>query len=128
MALYVFTNTPSKSDPSQPTAYQRGGYIVEVLAHCGACHTPRNLLGASIEDMAYQGGVDGAGNEVPAIDPASLAEKGWTALDLEYALETGIMLDGDTFGGSMTDVVEHGTTFLTAEDLAAIATYLLEDN
>src|ERR1700728_4040106 len=33
-------------DPSKSAEFNRGGYLVEGLAHCGACHTPRNGLGA----------------------------------------------------------------------------------
>ena len=31
---------------SQSAEWNRGAYLVEGLAHCGACHTPRNALGA----------------------------------------------------------------------------------
>src|SRR6202030_4406201 len=33
-------------DTAQSAAWNRGAYLVEGLAHCGACHTPRNALGA----------------------------------------------------------------------------------
>jgi len=41
-------------------------------------------------------------------------------------LRTGITPSGDAFGGSMVEVVEMNTKFLTPEDLEAIATYLIE--
>src|SRR3954453_17260335 len=31
-----------RRDPSQSAEWNRGAYLVEGLAHCGACHTPRN--------------------------------------------------------------------------------------
>src|ERR1700716_3830200 len=37
---------PSQPDPTKSTEWNRGGYLVEGLAHCGPCHTPRNALGA----------------------------------------------------------------------------------
>ena len=46
--------------------------------------------------------------------------------NLKYALRTGVLPDGDAFGGSMGEVVRDGTSFLSDEDLTAIATYLLE--
>jgi hypothetical protein len=55
-----------------------------------------------------------------------LKEKGWIAGDLKYALKTGIMPDGDTFGGGMGEVVHDGTRFMTDRDLEAVAAYLLD--
>ncbi len=33
-------------DPSRPAEWNRGAYLVNGLGHCGACHTPKNLLTA----------------------------------------------------------------------------------
>ncbi|MET0292720.1 MAG: cytochrome c, partial [Steroidobacteraceae bacterium] len=44
-------------DPKQSEQWNRGAYLVQGLAHCGACHTPRNLLGAEKMDRAFSGGV-----------------------------------------------------------------------
>ena len=33
-----------RPDPARGSAWNRGAYLVEGLAHCGACHTPRNAL------------------------------------------------------------------------------------
>ena len=45
-----------KRDPAQSQAWNRGGYLVEGLAHCGACHTPRNAEGAERRDQKFAGG------------------------------------------------------------------------
>jgi mono/diheme cytochrome c family protein len=44
------------SDPAQGEAWNRGKYLVDGLAHCGACHTPRNALAAEDRDPAFAGG------------------------------------------------------------------------
>jgi mono/diheme cytochrome c family protein len=107
--------------------WNRGKYIVEGPGHCGACHTPRNLLGARKAGFDFQGaeGLPGGGKS-PPITAARLKKKGWTIADLKYALKTGVLPDGDAFGGSMGEVVRDGTRFLSDEDLTAIATYLLD--
>ena len=46
--------------------------------------------------------------------------------NLSYALKSGILPSGDAFGGSMAEVVTHGTAFLSNCDREAIATYLLD--
>src|SRR5580700_5121826 len=43
-------------DPSKSAEFNRGGYLVEGLAHCGACHTPRNPLGAERANASFAGG------------------------------------------------------------------------
>ena len=114
-----------QENPQQNAAYNRGKFIVEVAAHCGACHTPRNALGALDAENQLAGGVDSAQNKVPSITARALIEKGWTRDDLAYALQTGITPEGDVFGGSMSDIVEQGTAFLSWQDLMAISEYLL---
>ena len=46
-----------KVDASRSPQWNRGAYLVEGLGHCGACHTPRNLLAAEDGSRAYHGGV-----------------------------------------------------------------------
>ncbi len=120
-------SVPFDPDASRSDAWNRGKYIVEGPAHCGACHTPRNLLGARQAELRLHG-AEGLpdGGKSPPITTKHLKEKGWTVSNLSYALQTGILPDGDAFGGSMGEVVRDGTSFLTVDDRTAIATYLLD--
>ncbi|KAE9625891.1 c-type cytochrome [Parasedimentitalea maritima] len=110
--------------------WNRGRLLVEGATHCAACHTGRNLAGARNSDTEHFQGSDSlpGGGKAPAIDYATLQERGWTIDSLTYALKTGLMPDGDAFGGAMGEVVLYGTSFLTKEDRTAIATYLLDDH
>lgn len=119
--------TPFEPDPSKSERWNRGKYIVEGPAHCGACHTPRNVAGARQVELQFHG-ADGLpeGGKSPPITAKALREKGWEINTLKYALKTGVQPDGDAFGGSMGEVVRDGTSFLSDDDLTAIATYLLE--
>jgi len=115
------------ADTDQNQKYNRGKYLVESAAHCAACHSPRNLMGALKQDKLFEGAdstLEGE-NRIPAISAAALSEAGWTEADLSYALQTGVKLDGDVFGGSMAEVVKDGTGFLLKQDLDAIAYFLL---
>ncbi|MBJ3761501.1 cytochrome c [Maribius pontilimi] len=113
-----------KSDP-----WNQGRWLVEGVTHCGACHTPRNIAGARVMAQKFTGADALPGQDKsPAITPDALAENGWTRDDLAYALQSGIMPNGDTFGGGMGEVVRHGTSFLTDADRRAIATYLLDED
>src|SRR6201992_1405878 len=43
-------------DSTKSAEWNRGAYLVEGLAHCGACHTPRNGLGAERPNAQFAGG------------------------------------------------------------------------
>lgn len=100
----------------------RGRYLVEGLAHCGECHTPRNALGMAVYD-AWLGGAPAPTGDgrIPAITPDAL---GWTAFDIAAYLESGFTPEFDTAGGDMVAVIAN-TARLPADDRAAIAEYLL---
>jgi mono/diheme cytochrome c family protein len=53
-ALY-FDKKPFEPDPQRGQQWNRGAYIVEALAHCGSCHTPRDPLGGPIKSRRFKG-------------------------------------------------------------------------
>jgi mono/diheme cytochrome c family protein len=58
--LLFLENTKWKPDPSRDKEWNAGAYLVEGIAHCGSCHSPRNLFGAEIKGpRAYSGGYSG---------------------------------------------------------------------
>ncbi len=78
-----------KPDASQSADWNRGGYLVEGLAHCGACHTPRNAEGAEKRDQKFAGG-SSEGWNAPALNAASPAPLPWTAEQLFAYLRHGV--------------------------------------
>ena len=115
------------SDGAKSDAWNRGRYLAEGPAHCGACHTPRNLLGGRDPDRPHEGGVGPGGEKIPPISASALREEGWTPADLAFALRTGVKPDGDVLGGSMAEVVRDSTRWWSDADLAALATYLFDE-
>ena len=104
-----------------PTA-DRGRYIAEALAHCGECHTPRNMLGG-MDTARWLGGAPNPSGEgrIPNITPGKL---GWTDADIVQYLTTGFTPDFDSVGGHMAHVVENMAR-LPETDRQAVAEYLL---
>ncbi len=111
-------NTEGKSEP-----YKRGQYLVEVLGHCGECHTPRNQIGALEQDKRLTGGLLN-GYSAPSLLAQDLAERGWTSADLTGFLKHGMSPQGSMFN-EMFPVMHLSTQHLGDEDLAAMSTYLL---
>ncbi len=112
--------------PARDAQWNRGAYIATALAHCGECHTPRNLLGALDAARPYAGnpaGVDG--ESVPNI--SSHREDGvgrWDVDDLAEYFESGMTPEADFAGGAMADVIDNGLTHLSDADREALALYL----
>lgn len=104
-------------DPSE----QRGRYLVEALAHCAECHTPRDALGGLDRSRWMQGAPDPAGTgRIPGLTSDQLD---WSDEDLIVYFETGLTPDYDSVSGDMALVVDN-LAKLPRSDLAAIVAYL----
>ncbi len=104
-----------------PTA-ERGRYVAEAMAHCGECHTPRNMLGG-MDTARWLGGAPNPSGEgrIPNITPAAL---GWSAGEIVTYLTTGFTPEFDSVGGHMAHVVANMAR-LPDSDRQAVAEYLL---
>jgi mono/diheme cytochrome c family protein len=113
--------------PGRDEKWLRGRYLVEAAGHCGECHSPRNFLGAVDHSKSLGGSADGPeGKPVPNITSDQQAGIGkWSAGDIAFMLEIGMMPDGDFVGGGMNEVVANSTSKLAAADREAIAAYLV---
>lgn len=117
-----------KKDASLTAEQNHGAYLVEGLAHCGACHTPR---GIGFQELALSNDESGeflSGSVLEGWYAKSLRDEGiglstWTEQDIKEFLKTG-RTDKTAAFGSMADVVEHSTQYFTDGDLEAIASYL----
>ena len=117
----------TEPEPTKSEEWNRSKALVQGPAHCAACHTPRNLAGGRILGETFSGNdALPGGSKAPSITSESLAESDWTISNMVYALQTGITPSGDAFGGSMTEVVQGNTQFMSTDDLKAMATYLLD--
>ncbi|MCZ0812502.1 MAG: c-type cytochrome [Pseudomonadota bacterium] len=124
----AFHETP----PTEPVAersetWNRGRWLVNGLAHCGACHTDRNLAGGRRPGRYLAGSDDlPGGGKAPSVLSGDLHEAGWTVSSLAFGLKSGVMPDGDTFGGGMGEIVRHTTSWLSQADREAMAAFLMD--
>jgi mono/diheme cytochrome c family protein len=109
-------------DPNRPSDWNRGAYLVNGPGHCAECHSPRNALGAIIEQKRFAGGPNPEGEgTIPNITQAGIGA--YSESDIEEILASGTNPEGDTVGGSMAAVVRN-TSQLPKADRAAMATYI----
>jgi len=111
-----------RPDNTQSAEWNRGAYLVEGLAHCGACHTPRNALGAERASAQFAGG-DVENWHAYAINAQSPAPVPWDADALFAYLRDGWHPDHGVARGPMAQVVSN-LSEVPQSDIRAIATYM----
>ena len=111
-----------KPEAAQSADWNRGGYLVEGLAHCGACHTPRNVQGAERRDQKFAGG-SSEGWDAPALDQTSPAPVPWTREQLFAYLRRGVDDVHGAPAGPMAPVA-HNLARVPDADVRAITTYV----
>ena len=115
-----------KPDPQRSDKVNRGAYLVEGLGHCGACHTPRNLLQGSKQSQALGGAeITGQGWFAPNISSdVRQGIGGWSEQELVDYLKTGVASGKAIVAGPMAEVVHGSLSRLTDDDVHAMAAYL----
>ncbi len=125
----VFLDEAIYQDKSgKSVEWNRGAYLVQGLGHCGACHTPR---GVAFEEKAldesgtlFLGGATLDNWVAPNLTgDANTGIGSWSVGDLQAFLKTGANAHATAFG-SMTDVINHSTQYLSDADLAAMSQYI----
>lgn len=115
--------SPYRYDASQSAAWNRGEYLVNGVAHCGACHTPRNWLGAEKNTRAYLQGAWVDGWHAPALTALNDSPMPWRTEDFFNYLRQGFTGLHGVASGPMAQVVRNLQT-VPDDDLQAMAVYL----
>ena len=115
---------PFAPDSSKSVEWNRGAYLVRGLAHCSACHTPRNLLMAEDKSLDLGGSVVGTWY-APNIssDPTS-GIGSWSEAEIAGYLKTGHVIGRAQAAGPMAEAVDNSFQHLRDDDLRAMAVYL----
>jgi mono/diheme cytochrome c family protein len=121
-ALY-FRPAAFRTDSAQSADWNRGAYLVQGLGHCSACHSTRNVLGAS-GDALSGGLIPVLGWYAPSLTSDREAGLGeWAQRDVEQLLKTGVSPRATVFG-PMAEVVRESLQHLSDADVTAMAVYL----
>ncbi|MFC7555554.1 c-type cytochrome [Pseudoroseomonas wenyumeiae] len=111
-----------KEGPRPELEADHGAYLAEGLGHCGACHSPRNALGAVQHDHALSGG-EAEGWYAYAVNQSSPAPQPWTEESLFHYLRHGWEASHGIARGPMAPVVAN-LAWVPEEDVRAIAGYV----
>jgi nicotinate dehydrogenase subunit B len=121
------TPGPAPAVATQTAEWNRGAYLVNGVGHCGACHTPRDALGAERGGPAYLSGALIDGWEAPALTSQSKAPVPWTQQAFYDYLRHGHSREHGAANGPMAPVVQE-LAALPDTDIRAMATYLASFN
>jgi mono/diheme cytochrome c family protein len=120
--LLFFDNSEFQRAPAKSAQWNRGAFIVNGPGHCGACHTPKNVMFGD-SGPAFSGGVQQGwfAANLTGTKPDGLGA--WSAQDITQYLKTGVNRYA-TAVGPMQEVVQKSTSRMADDDRAAIAAYL----
>jgi mono/diheme cytochrome c family protein len=111
-------------DTSKSPEWNRGAYLVEALAHCGECHTPRNLAFALDNRKKFAGAVTAGWRAFNISSDKNTGLGNWRDEDIVAYLSTGHAPGHGAASGPMGEAVDHSLSRMTPEDLRAITAYL----
>ncbi len=121
--VLYFRKGEFRPDTTKSGEWNRGGYLIEGIAHCGACHTPKTLLGGDLNDQALHG-FTLQGWFAPDITNDDDRGLGlWSVADIVQYLKTGHNA-ASAATGTMGEEISHSSSLWTDADLKAVAAYL----
>jgi mono/diheme cytochrome c family protein len=104
--------------------WNRGAYLVEALAHCGDCHTPRNAAQGLDNRRKFAGTVVEGWRAYNITADRTSGIGAWTDAELAQYLSAGHAANRGSAGGPMAEAVDASLSALTHDDIAAVVTYL----
>jgi len=112
-------------DARRSAEWNRGAYLVRGLGHCGACHSPRDFLGAPIASAELAGSALPAGEwYAPSLtDPAEAGVAHWSVDEVVTLLGSGRSAHASALG-PMAEIVFDSLQFVSDADLRAMAVFL----
>jgi mono/diheme cytochrome c family protein len=122
----LFFNPNKRFEPNtdRSVGWNRGAYLAEAMAHCGECHTPRNL-GQALDNRKKFAGTTQAGWRAYNITADGDSGIGsWTDAQLAQYLASGHADGRGSASGPMSEAVDKSFKYLAAADIAAIVEYV----
>ena len=117
-------DTRFEPDTSKSPEWNRGAYLAEALAHCGECHTPRNLAFALDNRKKFVGAVTAGWRAFNISSDKTTGVGGWRDDDLVSYLSIGHAAGHGTASGPMGEAVDHSFGQMAPEDIRAVVAYL----
>lgn len=108
----------------QSEEWNRGAYLVQGLAHCGTCHTPRGFF---MQEKAYSEASPDflAGSTLAGWYAGDIRGKNYSTDEMVALLKTG-RSHHQAVSGPMGEVITFSSQYFTDADVRSIASYLAD--
>ena len=113
-----------RPNAAQSPQWNRGAYVAEALAHCGECHTPRNLAFALNNRKKFAGAVTAGWHAFNITSERGSGIGAWNDEEIAAYLATGHASGRGTAAGPMGEAVDQSFSLLAPADINAIVAYL----
>jgi mono/diheme cytochrome c family protein len=113
-----------RPEPAQSAEWNRGAYLARGLAHCGTCHTPRNLLMAERMSRELGGGSVGVWDAPNITSDTNSGIGGWSVEELVRYMRVGHVAGKAQAAGPMAEAIDKSLRHLDEADLRSIATFV----
>jgi mono/diheme cytochrome c family protein len=110
--------------PERSPEWNRGAYLAEALAHCGDCHTPRNLLQALNNRRKFAGTLTAGWRAYNITSDPTAGVGAWSDEELGQYLASGHAANHGAAGGPMAEAVDLSLSKLAPADIRALVTYV----
>ena len=117
-------DTRFEPDTSKSAEWNRGAYLAEALAHCGECHTPRNLAFALDNRRKFGGAVTAGWRAFDISSDKTTGVGAWHDDELISYLSAGHAAGHGTASGPMGEAVDQSFSQMAPEDIRAMVAYL----
>jgi mono/diheme cytochrome c family protein len=117
-------DTRFEPDTSKTPEWNRGAYLAEALAHCGECHTPRDLGFALDNRKKFAGALTAGWRAYNITSDKATGIGAWSDEDLVAYLSTGHAAGHGSASGPMGEAVDHSFSQFAPEDISAVVAYL----
>jgi mono/diheme cytochrome c family protein len=127
MILWSWTSNPNTRfapNTEKSAEWNRGAYIAEALAHCGECHTPRNLAFALDNRRKFAGAVAAGWRAYDITSDKGTGIGAWTDDEVFAYLAKGLTMSHGVASGPMGEAVDHSLSQMEPADIRALVTYL----
>jgi mono/diheme cytochrome c family protein len=117
-------NSRFTPNASQSAQWNRGAYLAEALAHCGECHTPRNLAFALNNRKKFAGAETAGWQAFNITSDKGTGIGGWSDDEVFAYLSQGHAPNRGTAAGPMGEAVDQSFSHMAGSDIRALVVYL----
>src|ERR1700722_10929845 len=123
-SFFFNENVRFQPNAAQSPEWNRGAYLAEALAHCGECHTPRNLAFALNNRKKFAGAVTAGWHAFNISSDRGSGIGAWNDKEIAAYLSTGHASGRGTAAGPLGEAVDQSFSLLVPADINAMVAYL----